>query len=277
MKNNLVATAILAAACALAPPAAASPVTHTYVGTITSAAGPHADAFPVGATVHLSYTLDTSAPDADPLPNQGLYWGALQVLTLEVPDSNFGLLILEGIVQDFNDSGGSGYPHDAFFLSSDLQLEADPIQGVPLMGAGLEFYDFEEEGSVPDMLSNEALPTDPLQPDIAYLVFAASGDMIFTRFGIALHPSATSVHELVAEAELRISSLVDENVLDAGVGRSLVAKLEAVLAASTAGRNGACGPLLGLGNQIEALSRRNPAVANELDPVLTALDAELGC
>lgn len=278
MKSSM-AIALLALVCATTPPAAASTVTRSYVGNITGAIGTRADAFPVGAAVQLSYTLETTVADFDSEPNQGLYFDSMPVLAVELPDNDFGL-VTEGSVYAFNNfDNGSDPFSDMVLLFADSPVEADPVQGSPVTYAQVDFFDYEYGDATPDMLENEAIPTAALRPDVVYLYIYAGSDPDLTRFSISLLPSGTTVPELVAEAKQRVGDLVDRDELAVGVGKSLVAKLDAMLAAFDAGRNGACGPFTGLQHQVGSMSRASTDKAGAavvLNQVIAALRTALG-
>ncbi|QDW66651.1 hypothetical protein [Luteimonas granuli] len=259
--------------------AEASLVSHSYIGTITEVRGPQAAEAPVGATIHLSYTVDAATDDEHPLPDQGIFVRAMQSLRVELPGHEPTLLVSGGTVQTFDNVVLSGVTLiDQVLMFGGRINESSEFGGLPIFDWQLIFEEVTSLDVTPTMLAGDVFPTEPIAAPQVYLELQTTPGLV-TTLTLQLEPAEpTTVAEVVTDAKLRIDALVEQGRLGAGVARSIIARLDVVLQAATTRRNGVCGPLAGLRNQVHNLPRRHAevAVADELAALVTVLTEAVG-
>lgn len=257
--------------------AEAALVSHDYVGTIKQVRGPQPPEAAVGTTIRLSYTVDAATTDQNSLPSQGIFFGAMQSLTVELPDREPILSVSGGTVQTFDNAELSGGLTDQVLMFNGAINPPSEFGGLPVYNWQLIFSEVTPLDVTPTMLNGDVFPTDPIAAPEVYLQLQTTPGYI-TTLVLELEPAAPTVPEVVADAKLRIDALVEQGQLGAGVGQSIVAKLDVVLQAFTTQRNGVCGPLTGLRNQVANLPRGNAAevaAADELAALVAVLTEAL--
>lgn len=279
MNSILRVACLLVGAAMCAPsPAGAATVSQSYTGTVTRSLGAQAGALPVGATIDLSYTLETATPDANSLHDQGIFFGAIQSLRVAGSNGNLILTMTTGTVQTFDNVVLSGVTLTDQVLMFSREFDASTaLDGQPILEAQLAFIEVTDLDGHPTMIDGDAIPVEPIAAPQVFLEVVT--DLGYTTLSLELEPARLTVNEIVADAKLRIAELTQQGLLGRGIGISLVAKLDVVLAASMAGRNGVCGPLTGLRNQIGNLHRGNAtdvAVADELAAIVAVLTEAIG-
>lgn len=260
-------------------PAEASLVSHRYIGTISEVRGtPPAEA-PVGTTIRLSYTVEAATSDENALPDQGIFFGAMQALRVELPGHEPTLLVSGGTVQTFDNNVLSGVTRtDQVLMFGGTINETSEFGGLPVFNWQLIFAEVTPLDVTPTMLVGDMFPTEPIVAPQVYLELQTTPGFV-TTLVLQLEPAEPTVAEVVTDAKLRIDALVEQGLVGAGVAQSIIAKLDAVLNAVTTQRKGACGPLAGLRNQVGNLPRRNAevAVADELAALVTVLMEVVPC
>ena len=281
MKAILQCACLLIGGAMFVSTAEASLVSHSYIGTITEVRGPQPAEAPVGTTINLSYTVDAATGDENSLPDQGIFFGAMQSLRVELPGHGPILLVSGGTVQTFDNNVLSGVTlTDQVLMFGGTINQSSELGGLPVFDWFLFFGEVTPLDVTPTMLNGDVFPTEPIAAPQVYLDLQTTSGVV-TTLVLQLEPADPTVTEVVTDAKLRIDALVEQGQLGAGVARSIVAKLDVVLQAFTTQRNGVCGPLAGLRNQVGNLPRRNRnaaevAVADELAALVAVLTEAVG-
>src|SRR5687768_9668091 len=85
---------------------ALSQATISYDVEVTTAQGPHASLFPAGERLLITYSLDPSTVDSEADPARGLFFNAVQSMSISFPGiSIFANTGAAGLAQTFNDIG----------------------------------------------------------------------------------------------------------------------------------------------------------------------------
>lgn len=279
MKAILQCACLLIGGAMFVSTAEASLVSHSYVGTIKEVRGPQPAEAPVGTTINLSYTVDAATSDENSLPDQGIFFGAMQSLRVELSGHGPILLVSGGTVQTFDNNVLSGVTlSDTVLMHGGTIDESSDFGGLPVFYWQLIFQEVTPLDVTPTMLDGDAFPTEHIAAPQVFLELQTTPGFV-TTLVLQLEPAEPTVAEVVTDAKLRIDALVEQGQLGAGVARSIVAKLDAALQAFTTQRNGVCGPMAGLHNQVGNLPRRNAAevaVADELAALVAVLAEAVG-
>lgn len=266
----------LALAAALAGPALSAEVTLSYEGVVTEASGAQAGLFSAGQEISVTYTVETTAPDVDPNPGNGVYHGGLLSLRITIPAAGVDAQVGTGTVQTFDNEPGAN--SDQVFFYGDAT--AGSLAGSTLVRAEVDFLDYEPgPAGFPIMLSSPAIPTDALVTDDSFAIFYTAAGTTFVDF--LVEPDAPTPAGQVEDARRLVQDLVDAGELRPGLGNALDSKLAGVLAGIESGNTArACGSLRAFDNQVRALERSgrlDPASAAELRALADSLSATLGC
>ncbi|MFC0679338.1 hypothetical protein ACFFGH_16000 [Lysobacter korlensis] len=282
MKAVLQCACLLIGGAMFVSTAEAALVTHNYVGTIKQVRGPQPPEVAVGTTINLSYTVDAATADQNSLPSQGIFFGAMQSLRVELPGREPILSVSGGTVQTFDNTELSGVTlTDTVLMFNGTINQPSEFGGLPVYYWQLILQEVTPLDVTPTMLNGDVFPTEPIAAPEVYLQLQTTPGYITTLL-LELkpaEPAAPTVPEVVTDAKLRIDTLVEQGQLGAGVAQSIVAKLDVVLQAFTTERNGVCGPLVGLRNQVGNLPRRTAeeaAVADELAALVAVLTEAVG-
>jgi hypothetical protein len=256
-------------------PTEPQPLTHTYIGTITSGDGPQAGLLPVGSTVIVSPTVNAVEPDVEADPEHGEYEEGVISLKVEVPTADVSVTTGTGFLIVGNDYGFQDEADAVqYYGSNDI---SGTLGGFPVQFVALVFYEAAEAGAPsPTMIDSDAIPTTPIQSDSVSLALVANTE--YNWFEVDLTPAPT-VSEALEDAAARIRELIASDRLPEGVGRSMLQRLAAVQTAYDTRDTAACGLLTGLRQQVAHLPRRTPdaiAVGEELDALLLVLGTALG-
>lgn len=166
---------VIAVGSLLAAPAEA--ITITYDAVVDETGGPLADAFPAGAAVEVSYTLDPDAEDQDSDPNRGEFPGAVQSISVALPE--LGILISgsggEAWTFDDNEFEPTQTSYDrALFFGHSISATGLPLDE-SISFIELEFSSEVALPSQPAMLDSDALPTVELPVTNATIRIVADG------------------------------------------------------------------------------------------------------
>jgi hypothetical protein len=157
----------------LAPAPSGSRVRVRYHAVIERAVGPLADAFPAGAALEISYTLDPRVADGDSDPSHGVFNGAVQSFSVSLPELD--VLIATGPVgyvsvfdNVFYDES-AGVLSDQVFVNGGLVTSANFAGGEALEELELEFFAYSQFPLNPTMIDDDTLTVSKLPLDDAYV------------------------------------------------------------------------------------------------------------
>lgn len=247
--------------------AVASPTTLTYHGNLTRLEGPQADRFHVGDPVTITYTVDDGSLDANPLPGEGVFPGALASLRYDLPSSGMSVVTGPGTVQTFNDVSDS----DQVFLYSTEALVGPTWTGGSLNMTEVDFIsDHVGADGKPDLLSSDAIPVTPLVTSQVYLSFQTAVGRTYFQVQLVAEPT---VIELVQDGRVQVDAMVSELRLKRGLGIALKAKLNALLLAYLSGdAASACTALTDLRNHVSALLATGQMAASDADSLFVLVE-----
>ena len=204
---------------------ALSQSTISYDVEVTTSQGPHAALFPAGERLLITFTLDSSAVDSEADPARGLFFNAVQSMSISFPgisiSANTGAA---GLAQTFNDFGPCKVSDQVFIHGGPIS-SATSLGGETVNSVEVDFLsEFVVTPATPFMLSSDALPLTNLRFGEAFVIFrTASGN---TLVNFELHPSVR-VGRLIIE----VDALQGIGVLNA----SQADRLRSELAASQSG------------------------------------------
>ena len=163
--------ACLVIGCAMcAPSAEAALVSHSYTGTINEVRGTQSAEAPVGSTITLTYTVDAATSDENSLPDQGIFFGAMRSLRVELPGRSLTFLVTGGTVQT-GDNGvlmGDRLADQVIMHGGEID-ESSELGGLPVFNWQLVFEEVTPVGVTPTMLDGDAFPTEPIAAQQVFL------------------------------------------------------------------------------------------------------------
>jgi len=192
---------VMALLLAVSLPSRAGSVTQDYVGSVSALFGPQSAVFQLGETIQVSYSLDTSVMDSNPDPGIGLFFGALQGLSVTLP--RLGLTVAVGpggTVQTFNGEPlvpGAIVSDQVFFRGGPGAAGGGNFIGNPVLdGAGLVALEVDflsNFSTTPStMLSSDALPSGRLAVIRPFVIFGTTAGGTFVDFQVAQVPEPST-------------------------------------------------------------------------------------
>ena len=160
----------IAAFALVAADASAAEVKVSYTGVVTRAQGSHASSFLPGQTIRFHYVVETTTPDNNPNPSEGVYYNGLRELRISITDASVDVKTGAGVVQTFNDIGSD----QAFFYS---YASTGNLAGLPIARAGVDFVDAQSL-----VLESDAIPTTHLPAAQSFAYFSTSAGTTYVDF-----------------------------------------------------------------------------------------------
>jgi hypothetical protein len=261
---------------------AQSTTTISYDAAVTFASGPQAASFSTGDHLVVSYTLDPSVTDVNADPSAGLFFNAVQ--SLSVSFSGIGVSAVAGAAgtaQTFNnvvDISSGRWSDQVFFfggpISSSTSLGGEPIDGIEV-----DFLsDFLVPPQEPTMLASDALPLFRLVANESFAFLHTSSGFTSVHFQIS---AALTPEQRIESLITSIEALVSAGTIKSGQANGMIRPLMNALRSLAAGKTtAACSQVLDFETEV------NERV---LDGVLTpvqgaafinaaeAIRAALGC
>jgi hypothetical protein len=165
---------------------AQSTTTISYDAAVTFASGPHAASFSAGDPLVVSYTLDASVADVNADSSNGLFFKALQSLSVSFPGRGVSAVAGGGgTVQTFNnvvDASSGKWSDQVFFIGGPISSSSS-LDGEPIDFIEVDFLtDFLVPPDEPFMLASDALPLFRLVANDRFMFLHTSSGFTSVHF-----------------------------------------------------------------------------------------------